>query len=299
MQSLKSRYYYYRVKRQLAQMKSLGFLERRQAYDQLALQRGNFAKDVTIESFQFGIYSGDWVKPHTKRTEGMVIYLHGGVYALGSALSHRAVGTHLAQASGAEVFLFDYPRAPERPYPAALYDTVGLYRHLQHTFAGRSIALVGDSAGAGLAIGTALVLRDAKDVMPVSLGLLSPWSDLANSNPSHLSRASVDPFFPDPQRLILAAKTYAGEHSVLDPLMSAQYADLKNLPPMLIQVGDYEALLDDAIILHQRALDAGVAAQIQIWPKMWHVWQLLAGLMPEATNAINDLGQFLDEHFQA
>ena len=298
MQSLRSRYYYYQLKRKLAQMKTLTFEQRRLAYDQLALERGNFAKEVTIERKSFGIYAGDMIQAKVHKSRGIIIYLHGGVYALGSALSHRAVGTHLAKESGADIFMFDYPLAPERPYPAALYDTVGLYRHLQHAFIDRPIAFAGDSAGAGLAIGAALVLRDANDVMPVALGLLSPWTDLTHSNPSHQTKRAVDPFFSDPQRLVNAAKTYAGEHSLSDPLISAQFANLKNLPPMLIQVGDYEALLDDAIVLHRLAIEAGVEAQIQIWPKMWHVWQLLTGMMPEATTATKDLGQFLNQQFQ-
>lgn len=298
MQSLRSRYYYYQVKRQLAQMKTLTFEQRRLAYDQLALDRGNFAKEVLIERKNFGIHQGDFIQVKAPQQRGIIIYLHGGVYALGSALSHRAIGTHLAKESGADVFMFNYPLAPERPYPAALYDTVGLYRHLQHIFPDRPIALAGDSAGAGLAIGASLVLRDANDVMPVALALLSPWTDLTNSNPSHQTKATLDPFFADPQRLVNAAKTYAGEHALSDPLMSAQFANLKNLPPMMIQVGDYEALLDDAIILHRRAIEAGVEAQIQIWPKMWHVWQLLTGMMPEATQATKVLGQFLQKHFQ-
>ena len=298
MQSLRSRYYYYQIKRKLAQMKSLSFEQRRLAYDQLALDRGNFAKEITLERKTFGIHAGDYIEPLTHKNRGIVIYLHGGVYALGSALSHRAIGTHLAKASGADVFVFDYPLAPERPYPAALYDTVGLYRHIQHEFVDRPIAFAGDSAGAGLAIGASLVLRDANDVMPVSLGLLSPWTDLTSSNATHQTKRALDPFFADPQRLINAAKTYAGEHALTDPLISAQFANLKNLPPMIIQVGDYEALLDDALVLHRRALEAGLEAQIQVWPKMWHVWQLLAGMMPEASKAIDDLGNFLNQHFQ-
>lgn len=298
MQSLRSRYHYYRVKRQLAQMKTLTFEQRRLAYDQLALDRGNFAKEVVIERKNFGIYAGDMIQPKEHKNRGIIIYLHGGVYALGSALSHRAVGTHLAKESGSDVFMFDYPLAPERPYPAALYDTVGLYRHLQYTYGDRPIAFAGDSAGAGLAISASLVLRDANDVMPVALGLLSPWTDLTHSNPSHQTKGALDPFFSDPKRLVAAAKTYAGDHSLSDPLISAQFANLKDLPPMLIQVGDYEALLDDAIVLHRRALEAGVEAQIQIWPKMWHVWQLLTGMMPEATKATKDLGQFLNQYFE-
>jgi acetyl esterase/lipase len=297
MQSLRSLYFYYQVKKQMAQMKTLSIEERRIAYDQLALRRGNFAKEVSIERKKFGIYSGDFVQPNGS-SKGIIIYLHGGVYALGSALSHRAIGTHLAKSSGAKVFLFDYPLAPERPFPAALYDTVGLYRHLLAEYPDSPIALVGDSAGAGLAIGTSLVLRDAKDIMPVCLGLLSPWTDLTHSNATHQSKKHLDPFFPDPQRLINAAKNYVGEHSLKDPLISAQFAKLNWLPPMLIQVGDYEALLDDAIVLHQNAQKAGVQVQLQIWPKMWHVWQLLVGKMPEATKAVQDLGKFLHQHFQ-
>lgn len=298
MQSLRSRYQYYQVKKTLAQMSTLDITQRRLAYDQLALRRGNFANDVSTEITKFGIYPGDLITPKHPKNQGIIIYLHGGAYALGSALSHRAIGSHLAWQSGSQVFMFDYPLAPERPYPAALYDLVGVYRHLQAQFPNRPIGIAGDSAGGGLAIGAALILRDANDVLPVALGLLSPWTDLTISNPTHKSNAAVDPFFPNSQRLIMAAKTYARENPLNDPLMSAQFANLNQLPPMLIQVGTYEALLDDAKILHQRALEAGVQAQIQVWPKMWHVWQLLVGMMPEATQAVKDLGEFFDQHFQ-
>jgi phosphinothricin tripeptide acetyl hydrolase len=226
-----------------------------------------------------------------------VLYLHGGSYTMGSPLSHR----HLAQAIGAElgaaVLTLDYRRPPEAPFPAAVDDAVAAYRVLRDsgTPAGR-IAVCGDSAGAGLSLALLQRLRAAGEAMPAAVACLSPWTDLACALRSHATHAARDPLLRTDD-LRAMARLYLGTTGVDEPEASPVYADLSGLPPMLVQVGTEEILLDDARALASRARAAGVSVEYQEWPDMFHVWQYYFPLLSEGRDAISAIGRFLGTAF--
>lgn len=295
MQSLTSRLFYYLVKRQLRKMAaSRGSLEQlRAARDKASARMFKVPADVTVSPAQLGGLPGEWLRPQGASAAGVVLYLHGGAYITGSCHTHRGLAGHLARAAASDCFLLDYRLAPEHPFPAAVDDALAAYLALQAAQPARPVALAGDSAGGGLALALALRLRDAGHTAPAAMALLSPWTDLALSLPTHVSKAAVDPFFPDTSTLSAAAQMYAAQTPRTHPLVSPHYASLHGLPPTLIHVGEHEALLGDAQALAATMHAAGTPVQLQEFAGMWHVWQIFAGRFAEANTSIQGLGAFL------
>ncbi len=181
------------------------------------------------------------------------------------------------------------------PYPAALDDSLAVYRALLADETAAKLVLAGDSAGGGLTLATAVQLRDRGAPLPVALVCIAPWADLTSSGESMRTRARAERMLT-PAGLSLDAVRYAAGASLRDPLISPLFADLSGLPPMLIQVGDDEVLLDDATRLATSAEQAGVRVDLQIWPRLWHVWHLYAGLVPEADDAMRAIAEFIQQH---
>jgi len=292
---LTSRLFYYLVKRQLRKMAaSRGSLEQlRAARDKASARMFKVPADVTVSPAQLGRLPGEWLRPQGASAAGVVLYLHGGAYITGSCHTHRGLAGHLARAAASDCFLLDYRLAPEHPFPAAVDDALAAYLALQAAQPARPVALAGDSAGGGLALALALRLRDAGHTAPAAMALLSPWTDLALSLPTHVSKAAVDPFFPDTSTLSAAAQMYAAQTPLTHPLVSPHYASLHGLPPTLIHVGEHEALLGDAQALAATMRAAGTPVQLQEFAGMWHVWQIFAGRFAEANTSIQSLGAFL------
>ncbi len=223
----------------------------------------------------------------------VIYYLHGGAYLGGSTRTHRGLLAHFAKAAGCEVVAIDYRLAPEHPYPAALEDAVAGYQELlAEGIPAERIVIAGDSAGGNLALVTAIALRDAGMALPAGLVLLSPWTDMSSSGKSMGSRAERDRILTV-LGINKAAETFAAGRKLADPLLSPLFADLSGLPPMLIQVGDDELLLDDSTRLTAAARKAGVQVLLSVRPKLWHVWQAMAGWMPEADQAIREMGDYV------
>lgn len=227
---------------------------------------------------------------HGSADKSVVLYFHGGGYILGSPATHRGLTGHLARATGATLIVPDYRLAPEHPFPAAVDDAMTVYQALLETgLTPNQIALAGDSAGGGLSLALAMRLRDEGQPLPASLTLFSPWTDLTNSQLTDpdcepvLTRGWIDK----------AARLYAGSESATTPLMSPVYADLSGLPPLLIQVGSQEILLNDAQRLADRARKQDVDATLEIYNSLWHVFQVHAGQLDRATNAVATAGQFI------
>jgi len=239
-----------------------------------------------------GAVRAEWLSGSGRGTT-TVLYLHGGSYVLGSIATHRALAARLAAACGARALLVDYRLAPEHPFPAALDDAIGAYRWLLARGTDpRRIVLAGDSAGGGLAAATLVALRDAGDPLPAAAVLLCPWVDLEGTGPSLATNAAADPMV-DRDGLLRAAAAYLGGVDPRTPLAAPLHADLAGLPPMLIQVGKSEALLDDAVRFAARARAAGVDARLEQWDEMVHVWQAFAPLVPEAGAALVQIGAFV------
>jgi acetyl esterase/lipase len=222
-----------------------------------------------------------------------ILYLHGGGYAIGSPVSHRSLATHLAVAASARVLLLDYRLAPEHPFPAAVDDAVAAYHTLfDGGVAPAALAIAGDSAGGGLTVATLLALRGAGLPLPACAVCLSPWVDLTQSGATIDTKAAEDPMV---RKIDLDswADAYLGGHEPKDPLASPVFGDLAGLPPTLVHVGSREVLLDDARRLVERARDAGVDATLHVGEGLIHVWHQFAGMIPEGTESVREVGQWI------
>lgn len=223
----------------------------------------------------------------------MVLYLHGGGYCVGSPETHRDLGWRLGDACGARVLLPDYRLAPEHPFPAGIEDAVTAYRSLlANGIAPQDIALVGDSAGAGLALATLVALRDAADPLPRTAVLLSPWVDLTLTAKSLAGNAASDAALSLP-RLQQYADAYLQGTPPDEPLASPLFADLSGMPSMLIQAGGGEILLDDARHLAAALEAAGNRVTLDVWDEMFHAWHALAAVLPEGQDALAQAGTFV------
>jgi acetyl esterase/lipase len=293
MPSHLSSYYYQITKDQLVLWNAMTLEERRRSYEEISVKRANFSRQVEVEITKIGRVTGEWLIPHELRSNGIIIHLHGGAFAVGNALTHRAIGTHLAMHAGCKVLMLNYRLCPEHPFPAALTDVVETFQILKDRNSNQTIALSGDSAGGNLAITATLQLQQQQQVLPNALGLMCPWTDLKMSNASHQTKATVDPYFPNSERLIASAKTYAGQENLTEPLISPQYAKINSFPPVMTHVGEFEALHDDGALFHQKLIDAQLESHFEVFPSMWHVWQHFAGLLPEATDSVEKIALFL------
>jgi epsilon-lactone hydrolase len=240
---------------------------------------------------------GEWLLPNTStmfdEPVTTILYLHGGGYYFCSPQTHRSLVFALARRSRARIFSLDYRLAPECPFPAALDDALAAYRWLvADGVSPRTIVIAGDSAGGGLALATLLALRDAGDPLPAGGLLFSPWTDLAATGASIASNDGRDPMFVG-AAIGRAAKLYLGDADPRNPRASPVYGRFDGLPPLFIQVGDTEVLLDDSTRVADRARAAGVAVDLEIWPNMPHVFQMFAPFMPEANRALDRAASFI------
>jgi epsilon-lactone hydrolase len=240
-----------------------------------------------------GGVDGEWIVPSDAPGDKAILYFHGGGFRLGSIASHRDLIARLAEASGLRVLAVNYRLAPEHRFPAALEDALTAYAWmLEQGFQPENIALAGDSAGGNLVLTLMLTLRDRGEVIPAAGALMSPWTDLAATGESFQSRAIADPIHQRTMILALAKGYMRDAGDPLDPLVSPLYADLSGLPPLLIHAGDRETVRDDATMLADRALAAGVDTELRVWDGMIHVFQMFPEI-PQAQVAIAAIATFL------
>ncbi|MFM9935566.1 MAG: alpha/beta hydrolase [Novosphingobium sp.] len=225
--------------------------------------------------------------------DAVLLYLHGGAYISGTTQGYRGLAAELARAAGARGIALDYRLAPEHPFPAAVEDAVAGYEALlERGFAPGRIVLAGDSAGGGLTAATLIALRDKGVPLPAAALLISPWADLTGNAASHVTKAAEDPTLTA-EALRISADYYLGGGSAEHPLASPVLADFTGLPPILIQVGSIEVLLDDSLALAAAAGRANAPVRLEIWPQMPHVWHAFAFMLPEGRKAIETAGAFL------
>ncbi len=237
---------------------------------------------------------GEWLEPVNERAAPTLLYFHGGGYYFCSPATHRPLVFALtAKRAGARSFSVDYRLAPEAPFPAAHEDALAAYAALLEAGVDpATIVLGGDSAGGGLALALLVALRDRGTPLPAGAVLFSPWTDLAATGETLRSNDGADPMFAG-AALGRAARLYIGDASPTDPYLSPLYADPAGLPPLLIQAGSTEVLLDDSRRFAERARAAGVEVDLQVWPRMPHVWQMAVPFMPEARRALDDAAAFV------
>ena len=251
-------------------------------------------RGVTRTTVAVGERTAEWIVPDEHDAERAMLYLHGGGYSIGSIASHRHFAAKLAREAGMRALVLDYRLAPEHPFPAGLDDARAAWRWLlDRGLDPARMGIAGESAGAGLTLATLVASRDAGEPLPGAAALLSPWVDLTMVGASLDTNDRYD-FIP---RVALAiyADRYAGKTSPADPLVSPLFADLAGLPPLLIQAGEAETLLDDARRLHERATAAGGQASLTVYPDMIHAFMLMRGL-PAAPAAIAEVGEHFRRH---
>lgn len=233
-----------------------------------------------------------WLEATSGGDAPIILYLHGGGYVMGSALSHRALIERLTLASGGKLLAVNYRLAPEHPFPAAPDDALSTYRWLlAQGYSAKKIAIIGDSAGGGLALSTLVAIRDCGLELPSSASLISPWVDMQASGDSMVNKASADPLVQKAMLLQLAPMYLNGADS-RTPLASPLYAELHGLPPILIQVGSAETLLDDSNRLAKKLVLSDSPVTLEVWEDMIHVWHLFASRLDKGQEAIERLAQF-------
>lgn len=251
---------------------------------------------VRFEATRMGGVPGEWARADGAAERGALLYLHGGGYCVGSVATHRLLVAELAQACRLPVLSLDYRLAPEHPHPAAVDDAVAAYEALVASGlpAGR-LAVAGDSAGGGLTAATLLAIGARGLPRPAAGVCISPWLDLALTGDTIAANCEIDPMCK-PHILSMMAAAYLGGTDPRTPAASPLYAeasDLARLPPLLVQVGTAETLLDDARRFAARAERAGAPVTLEVWDDMIHVWHAFAMLLPEGRQAIERIGAFV------
>lgn len=225
-----------------------------------------------------------------------ILYLHGGGYVICSPRTHRDLIWRIARSARARVLSIDYRLAPENPHPAAVDDALAAYQWLLDSGTEPSrIAIMGDSAGGGLTLALLQILRDRRTPLPACAVCLSPWTDLTCSGASVSENEKLDPLLRK-DLLEGYARFYSPEGDLAVPSISPLFGDFSNLPPILIQVGTDEVLLDDSRRVAEKASKANATVELQIWPRMMHVFQALTYFFPEAKKALAEIGRFVANH---
>jgi acetyl esterase/lipase len=255
--------------------------------------------DITWEAINAGGVPAEWVVPDDCEPGRVIVYFHGGGYSTGTIHANRGLCSHIARAARARVLSVDYRLAPEHRFPAAVDDAVAAYRFVvSEGYAPENVALGGDSSGAGLVLGTLVALRDGGEPLPGTAICLCPWTDLTLSGATVDAKRDEDPMVRA-SILALMADAYLGDADPRSPTASPLFADLTGLPPLLVQVGSAELLLDDSRRFAKRAEDAGVDVTLEIWDDMIHVWHSFADLLPEGREAVARIGSYVDERLKS
>lgn len=260
----------------------------------LALPSSPLYKETTFERVEAGGVAAEWVRREDAAGGPVVLYFHGGGYGLGSVETHRDLVSRICRACSASGLSLEYRLAPEHRFPAQLHDATNAYRWLLEQGVPPSrIVVAGDSAGGALALSCLVRLRDSGIPLPAAGVCMSPWVDLealgasvdANERYDYISRRALEQY----------RKRFIGDGDPRNPLAAPLYADLGGLPPVLIQVGSAEVLLDDSTRVAECARKAGVDVTLHVWEDMIHVWQLFAFMAPQGAAAIDEIGAFVRE----
>ncbi|MDJ0793231.1 MAG: alpha/beta hydrolase [Woeseiaceae bacterium] len=258
---------------------------------------GRVGARVAIQQDKLYGLKVEWYRPQNARSGKILLYLHGGAFVLGSCDSHRKLVTQIARAGLIDAVLPEYRLAPEHPYPAGLQDCIGVYRALlDYGYNPENIVVAGDSAGGGLTMSLMLELRHTGVPLPGAAVLLSPFLDLTASGESVTTRVEQEPWF-NPNDIHTVIKHYCPDEDLENPLLSPVFANVAGLPPTLVQVGDDEILLSDSARIAEKMTEVGVDVELQVFPEMWHVFQLFVGKMPESRVAIDKIGEFIENRF--
>jgi acetyl esterase/lipase len=274
----------------------VGWPERRKRLDDIG-SVWPVADDVKRETVDIGGVEGEWSIVPGSDASRVLIFFHGGGYCSGSIVSHRRMVTEAGRAGGTRTLAVAYRLAPEHPFPAAYDDVLMAWRFLRNKgILAAQIAIGGDSAGAGLAVALICRLRDAGEELPACAWLVSPWTDLTMSGSTLATKATLDPIIHKEYLNELADAYLPAGMDRQDPRVSPLYADLRNFPPILIQVGSAETLLADATRFAAMAGAADVSVTLEVWPHMIHAWPLWNAGLEDGRRALLGAGSFIRRH---
>ncbi len=251
--------------------------------------------DVTVTAAALGGVPTAEITVDGIEPRHVVLYFHGGVYVMGDAFLAADLASQVGRRTQAKVISVDYRLAPEHPYPAAVDDALAAYEALLHSIAPSDIAFGGESAGGGLAIATLVNARDHGLPLPAAAFVMSPYADLTLAGTTMETKGDVDPLMSRENLQARVTDYTAGQDAALG-LISPIFADLSGLPPLIIQAGTHEVLLDDAVRLARQAATADVEVTLDISPRVPHVFQAYSSILDEATAALDRAGQFVSAH---
>lgn len=265
----------------------------RQSQDQIGALLSN-TKEISYKEIDVDGMDAEWVSVNrVHQKERVILYCHGGGYSTGSSMYARTLTSKLAMATSMDVLSFDYQLAPEHPYPAAAKDARKAWNYLMWKgYGAKDVIIAGDSAGGNLALSLTLTLKEENRFLPKGLVLMSPWTDLTSSGESYKTKAEMDPVL-NKEYIERMIEAYAAEEDLTNPLISPLFGDLEGLPPTYIQTGENEILFSDSIRLYHALKEVGVSARMDVYPDMWHVFQMTP--FKKANDAVNEIAEFINE----
>ncbi len=270
-------------------------LQFRENCEKGASRFGKIPKGIQIKEEVINMIVSEWLIPDDAKTNKLIFYVHGGGYVSGSCNDHRAIVSKVALKTGITTFLYEYGLAPENPFPAAIDDSIKVYQSvLEKGYLPNDIIIMGESAGGGLTLALLLALRDKKLPLPKAAVSISPWVDLSCTNESYhtKNKKSLAPL----NSWNVFGKYYVGKHDVKNPYISPLNGNLKGLPPIYINAGENDELFDDARLFFEKAKIAGLDIRFKEGKGMIHCYPLLAPLFFEATEALNEIVEFIHIH---
>jgi acetyl esterase/lipase len=276
---------------------TVDYAKSRELMDEMASSLHPAPTDVECKRVRIHGIDAEWVIPKDSPKDKAVLYLHGGGFSVGSIVSSRHFAAAFARESGINTIVLEYRLAPENPYPAGLEDCLSAYRGLpEQGIPSKGIIVAGDSAGGNLSLATVLYLKDRGEALPAAVVAIAPVTDFKATGASYKARAEFDPMAGGISKII---KAYVPDQDLEDPYISPLYGDYRNFPPLFLQVGTDDVLLDDAKMLAEKARAAGVEVTLRVWEEMRHVFVMDVGEYPEAGEGVREIGDYIKACFSS
>ncbi|WP_348971351.1 alpha/beta hydrolase [Pseudomonas atacamensis] len=249
---------------------------------------------VRFEAVDMGGVPATLVTPDELKTDAVLMYIHGGAYIVGRPDGYHGIGGNYAKMLGARVYMPDYRLAPEHQFPAPIDDTLRAYEWLlEQNIAASKIAFAGESAGGAMVVSVMVAAKSKGLPLPAVGSSISPWANLEHTGASMSNREGLDPLNSKPVLDILA-RAFLGDTLANHPLASPVFADVTGLPPILVQIGENELMLSDALRLANHLADNRVRVNLEVWPGMFHAWHFYAGMLAEGQQALESSVRFIE-----